>query len=92
MESDEFTGGWQPVHVGFEGAALSIDDIDPWMHTSNWQLASQQSIVVPHPSYRHQRHSASVYEVSAHGKKIRFAASKLSNGVWGFYVPINANA
>ncbi|MBV8503840.1 MAG: hypothetical protein JO006_19240 [Paucibacter sp.] len=92
MESDEFTSGWESIHVGFEGSALSIDGINPWVHVGRWQRAAPESVVVPHPSYRQQRHRASVYEVEAHGKTIRFAATELSNGVWGFYVPSDANA
>lgn len=91
MQSEEFTPGWEPVHVGFEDAAFSIGGVNPWAHARSWRRVSQDSIVVPHPSYRHQRHRAWVYEVDAHGKAIRFAAAELSNGVWGFYVPHHPN-
>jgi len=90
MESDEFTKGWEPAHVGFEGAALSIGGINPWLHSELWRCVSPASIVVPHPSYPQQRHRASVYEITLQGKSIRFAATELSNGVWGFYVPSDA--
>ena len=64
MKSDEFTSGWEPVHVGFEGEALCFDGVNPWLHTAVWRSVSEESIVVPHPSYRHQRHRARVYEIS----------------------------
>jgi len=92
MEPAEFTAGWDSVHVGFEGSAFSIDGIDPWSHAENWRRVPPDAIVVPHPSYPHQRHRACVYEVAVRGKTVRFAAAELSNGVWGFYVPRHASA
>jgi hypothetical protein len=87
MQLNDFTEGWEPIHVGFEGADLSIDGINPWLHINNWKKVQQKHIIVPHPSYRNQRHHASVYEVASNGKTTRFAAVELSNGVWGFYAP-----
>ena len=89
MHLENFTEGWSPVHVGFEGAALSIGGINPWLHVHGWKRVQQDCIVVPHPAYRQERHRAWVYEVTSNGKTTRFAASELSNGVWGFYVPCN---
>lgn len=86
MLTEEFTAGWKSIHVGLEGTPLSINGINPWLHVVNWQRVSQGHIVVPHPSYPSQRHRASVYEVTIPGKTICFAATELSNGVWGFYV------
>ncbi|GGP21617.1 hypothetical protein [Silvimonas iriomotensis] len=90
MQLEEFTKGWEPVHVGLEGAALSIAGINPWLHALTWHMVQELHIVVPHPSYPQQRHRAWVYEVSTGNKTIRFAATELSNGVWGFYVPSQA--
>jgi hypothetical protein len=87
MQLEDFTEGWVPVHVGLEGASLSIGGINPWLHASNWRSVQQEHIVVPHPAHRHERHRAWIYEVTANGKITRFAATELSNGVWGFYVP-----
>jgi hypothetical protein len=89
MHLENFTEGWSPVHVGLEGAALSIGGINPWLHVHGWKRVQQDCIVVPHPAYRQERHRAWVYEVTSNGKTTRFAASELSNGVWGFYVPCN---
>ncbi len=87
MELEDFTEAWDPVHVGLEGTPLTIDGVNPWQHTSDWRRVQRDYIVVPHPAYRHERHRAWVYEVTANGKTTRFAAAELSNGVWGFYVP-----
>lgn len=92
MQFEDFTEGWEPVHVGFEGAALSIGGINPWLHIENWKRVEQGWIIVPHPAYRQQRHRACIYEVTSNGKTTRFAATELSNGVWGFYVPRHAAA
>lgn len=90
MKPDAFTEGWHPVHVGLEGSTFAIDGINPWSHVESWQRAAPEAIVVPHPSYRDQRHRAFVYEVVASGKTVRFAAAELSNGVWGFYEACSA--
>lgn len=92
MHLEAFTAGWEPVHIGLEGAAFSIGGINPWLCVSSWRLAQQEHIVVPHPSYRSERHRAWIYEVTSNGKTTRFAAAELSNGVWGFYVPRHAVA
>ncbi|MCA0186589.1 MAG: hypothetical protein LCH90_11425 [Proteobacteria bacterium] len=86
MQIEDFTEGWEPLHIGLEGTALSIDGINPWMHVASWQRVQGAQIVVRHPSYRQERQRAWIYEVHSNGKTIRFAATELSNGVWGFYV------
>jgi hypothetical protein len=90
MQLEDFTEGWEPVHVGLEGAALSIDGINPWQHATSWRRVQEAHIVVPHPSHRQERYRAWVYEITSNGKTMRFAATELSNGVWGFYVPRHA--
>lgn len=87
MQLDDFTDGWEPVHVGPEGAALSIGGLNPWLHVHEWRRAQQEFIVVRHPAHRHERHRVWVYTVTINGRTTRFAAGELSNGVWGFYVP-----
>jgi hypothetical protein len=87
MQLEALTPGWAPVHVGLEGAAISISGVNPWRHINEWRSVQKIHIIVSHPSYPHQRHRAWVYEVTSNEKIIRFAATELSNGVWGFYVP-----
>lgn len=85
MLTEEFTDGWKPIHVGFEGAPLSINGINPWLHAGKWRSVSQEYIVVPHPAYPSERHRAWIYEITNSGKVVCFAVTELSNGVWGFY-------
>lgn len=90
MQLEDFTEGWASVHIGPEGGALSIEGVNPWSQC--WRRVSANAIVVPHPSYSQQRHRAWIYEVDGAGKVVQFAATELSNGVWGFYVPTSAAA
>lgn len=84
MQLEDFTVGWASVHVGPEGGALSIEGVSPW--SRSWRRVSSEAIVVPHPSHSQERHRAWIYEIDGVGKVVRFAATELSNGVWGFYV------
>jgi hypothetical protein len=90
LKIENFTEGWKPVHIGQEGEVLSIDGINPWLHTSNWHQIQDNYIIVSHPSYQQKYHRAWVYEVTVNRKTVRFAATELSNGVWGFYVSRHA--
>jgi hypothetical protein len=82
------TPGWRFVSIGFETDPTDIGDgLNPW--TSDWGSTTGW-IVVAHPSYPWQRHSMSVYEVDHSGRHVVFAAGELSNGVWGFFVPEDA--
>jgi len=85
MPLEAYTPGWTPVHVGIEGDRVSLNGLNPWK--LKWQRLGEESIVVPHPSHRQERHLAWVYEVESSGKRVKFAAGELSNGVWGFYLP-----
>ncbi len=84
MEMD-FTPGWVAAHIGVAGDRFSLKGINLWKF--DWQRISEEPIVVPHPSYPHERHLAWIYEIESSGKKIQFAAGELSNGVYGFYLP-----
>jgi hypothetical protein len=90
MPLEDFTPGWQMIHVGLEGSSVSLDDVNPWEHS--WTQLSEESIVVPHPSHPQERHRAWVYEVEGQSKRVRFAAGELSNGVWGFYLPLQSDS
>lgn len=92
MQLEDFTDGWEPVHVGLEGTAFVIVGINPWLHANNWRRVGPQHIVVPPPAYRQECQRACIYEIAANGATTRFAAAELSNGVWGFYVPSAGNA
>ena len=86
MPPEEFTTGWKPLHVGVEGDDVSLLGLKLWK--LEWKNIGEEPIIVPHPSHPHEQHRAWVYEIESSGKRIQFAAGELSNGVWGFYVPI----
>jgi hypothetical protein len=78
--------GWRDVHVGFEGDDLKIGGVGIW--DADWRRTGLEAVQLPHPAHQHQRHRFDVYEVGEEKHPIRFAAGELSNGVWGFYVPV----
>lgn len=78
--------GWRDVHVGFEGDGLKIGGVKVW--SAEWRRTDLRAVQLPHPAHPHQRHMFHVYEVGNGPKPVRFAAGELSNGVWGFYVPV----
>lgn len=78
--------GWRDVHVGFEGDDLSIGGVKIWRET--WRPSGRDPVQLPHPAHQHQRHRFDVYEAGSAENPICFAAGELSNGVWGFYVPV----
>jgi 5-oxoprolinase (ATP-hydrolysing) len=74
---------WQHVHIGFENDDGEIEKTKVWKQ--KWRALNTPPVRLPHPSYRNQFHTYEVYEIG--DVPVRFAASELSNGVWGFYVP-----
>lgn len=79
------TPGWRFIGIGIEGTAVSLRGINPWQH--KWKSCGTDKITVAHPSYPLETHTMFVFELDAHGSKVRFAAGEFSNGVWGFYLP-----
>lgn len=77
--------GWRAVHVGFEEDDFEISGVKIWQE--KWRRTEHDPITLPHPSYQHQLHSFTIYEIGSVNNPVRFAASELSNLVWGFYVP-----
>ena len=75
---------WRFVHIGFDSDDLKIGGVEVWK--SNWR-DTQKWVWLPHPSYPAQKHRYDLYEIGDLTAPIRFVASELSNGVWGFYVP-----
>lgn len=68
-----------------EGDGVEIRGVKIW--GEEWRRTGLPPLQLQHPSHRHQTHSFDIYEVEDVNDPIRFAASELSNGVWGFYVP-----
>lgn len=77
---------WRDVHVGFENDELQIGGVRIW--SADWRPTAERAVELPHPAHLHQRHWYSVYEAGDRLRPVRFAACELSNGVWGFYVPV----
>jgi hypothetical protein len=74
---------WRARHIGFELDGLILDGLDVW--GSQWRRLGTDSVELPHPAHPKQRHRFRIYE-AGHGSQARqFAATELSNGVWGFY-------
>jgi hypothetical protein len=78
--------GWRSVHVGFAQDGLTIAGCDIW--AGNWREMGEV-VQLPHPAHPAQLHRYEVYETGTAPTLTRFAAAELSNGVWGFYVPIS---
>jgi len=84
-KSENVTPGWSAAGVTLDGGSISLRGINPWEHA--W-TSLNRSIVVPHPAHPSQRHRAHVYRLGSEGADATvFAASELSNGVWGFFLP-----
>ncbi|WP_228275104.1 hypothetical protein [Stakelama tenebrarum] len=77
--------GWVDVHFGREGDRCIIDGIDVWKE--EWRWIGGKTISLPHPFDSSQRHSFSICEVGSTRRPVRFAASKMPEGLWAFYVP-----
>ena len=76
---------WKTVGVVGEGEPMWIEGLNVWDH--EWKRLQWPRLELPHPRYPWQRHSMSVYEITAGGKCVRFVAGELSANVYGFYVP-----
>jgi hypothetical protein len=77
---------WRVLHVGFEGDEVEIRGLGIWRH--DWRRAGVEPVELRHPAYPNQIHRYDVYEIGGAASPVRFAAGELSNGVWGFYVPV----
>ena len=77
---------WAVAHIGFERDKPTIGGLEVWNH--KWRRVETPRIRLPHPAYPKQMHDYDIYEIGDEAQPVRFAASELSNGVWGFYVPI----
>lgn len=77
---------WCAVHVGVEGDAARIGGLPVWAQF--WRRTGEAAVLLPHPCYPAQRHRFDIYEAGPPERRVRFAAGELSNGVWGFYVPV----
>ena len=77
---------WKTVGVVIEGERISFAGIDPWNY--EWRPLEEPEVELSHPTYPHQKHKMSIYEIETGGRSVVFAAGELSANVWGFYVPV----
>ena len=79
------TSGWKIAAMGVADGdeRFEIDGVSIWSH--RWNRLPVKAIRFREPLYG-QRHSFDVYELDEM-PHIRFAATELSNCVWGFLVP-----
>ena len=75
--------GWRARHVGFERDGLILDGLDIW--AADWRRVNAPAVELPHPAHPGQTHAFRTYEAGHGAGARRFAATELSNGVWGFY-------
>lgn len=76
---------WRQVHIGFSDDGLTIGGLDVW--ALPWRSVDMAPLQLAHPAYPEEMHRFTVQEIQDGPAVARFAASELSNGVWGFYVP-----
>lgn len=81
---------WRARHVGFERDGLILDGLDVW--GSQWRRLGTATVELPHPAHPLERHRFEIYEAGEGAKARQFAATELSNGVWGFYTTGDADA
>jgi hypothetical protein len=80
---------WREACIGFQIDNIKIGGIEVW--AQRWRPVKTEPLLLPHPTYPEQMHRYLVYEIGDSALPIRFAASELSNGVWGFYVPVESS-
>ncbi|RWU05006.1 hypothetical protein [Pedobacter chitinilyticus] len=75
---------WEFVKVVTDGEPFFINGVGIW--ENEWKN-TDQSIYILDPVY-HRPYTLPIYEISADGKTITFAATEFSNCVWGVYIPV----
>jgi hypothetical protein len=77
--------GWEVYKISIEGQKLMLNGINIWSH--DWKYLDIKPFIAPHPAHPSQMHRYKVWYIESGGKKVIFAASELSNLVWGIYTP-----
>ncbi len=78
--------GWRVAHIGFADDGLVIAGLEVWKQA--WRASNASPVDLPHPAHPHQIHGYDIHEIGDASHPVRFAVCELSNGVWGFYVPV----
>ena len=74
---------WDVAHIGFERDGFRLEGVDIWNAT--WESQPGWRVELSHPAHPHQHHLFDVYEAAGGNGPLRFAATELSPGVYGFY-------
>lgn len=82
----EQDAGWRQAHIGFADDTFMLQDAEVWKNP--WRALRLRPLHLPHPAYPEQIHAYAIHETGPLESPVRFAASELSNGVWGFYIPV----
>jgi len=78
---DEWT-----FHGGIaDGQIFQIKGLDVWQH--KWRPTGE-TIRKATPLYPNDPYKFSVYELRLDAMTVRLAATELSNGIWGFLLPV----
>ncbi|TWX63247.1 hypothetical protein ESZ36_22410 [Colwellia demingiae] len=76
---------WEVYKISIEGQKLMLNGIDIWAH--DWKYLDLKPFKAPHPAHPNQMHKYKIWCIEVGNKKAIFAATELSNMVWGFYIP-----
>ena len=77
--------GWRMAAIGWSIDEIKIGGLNVWKQ--EWRPVKADKVLLPNPAYPKQIHAYDIYEIGEPSCPVCFAASELSNGVWGFYVP-----
>jgi hypothetical protein len=81
---------WKSIGCVSDGEPIYIGGVNVWDY--EWIPAKEPRVKLAHPSYLNELHDFEIYYISVDyvdfkGVKFKFAATELSNTVWGFYIP-----
>ena len=76
--------GWRNIHFGREGDRVSVNGVELWKQ--EWRWIGAQTVHLPHPMTGADTYSHMICEAGPTRRPARFAACKLPDGFWSFYV------
>jgi hypothetical protein len=79
------TPGWRLLAIGLADDPVTLRGHPLWKE--KWLRRADPPIIVAPPSYPAERHKMFVYQLE-NVPTVVFAAGEFSNGVWGFFEPI----
>ncbi|MBL7661143.1 hypothetical protein JNK13_00170 [bacterium] len=77
---------WQFLGSSGENQSFMIGGVNVWSQT--WESPTGEKVTVKDPHHG-ESYIFSVYEIRVDGKRVQFLAGEFSNGIYGFYVPID---